>query len=159
MPPPPGTSQSNAEQFDSVVRDLCPYHAKPTPASIAQVNAHFGVILPHELIQLAAESRSYSSWFASVGPDFMSPTHIVRINSYWRQRRRKRRIPPNLVAFTIGFDDEFWCFEKTTPSDGLAVQFWSPHEIVYSNPEPPTTAYESFQLYLSGQIFAWKGDA
>lgn len=129
------------DRFDAVIRGVSAAHARPTAGSIARINGHFGIELPPALHAFAIGSRSFSSFFASLGPDYDSPAHIIRINSHWHRRRRTRRRPDELVIFTQGFmDDRFWCFDKSAPSisePGCVVRFWCPEELEYATAPPP----------------------
>ena len=100
-------------------------HRRPTPFSIKRIEQHFGLRLPPLLIELARASKSFSSIFTSLGADYEAHDHIVRVNSYWRRRRRTRRIPRSYVILTQGHDNHFWCLDKHEAGE-TAMQFWCP---------------------------------
>jgi hypothetical protein len=107
-------------------------------------------------VQLAKHSAAYDAYFLSIGADYASQSHIIRVNSYWRRRRMKRRIPPNLVVITEGYmDDLFWCLDTSSPcctGDGYAVQFWCPEKLTYSSSGRPVQRYPDFESYMEGVI-------
>lgn len=129
-------------------------HPRPTRHSIAKINSHFDITLPQSLLEFVRCWRSSGCWLASLGPDYESGSHIIRINSYWRQRRRTRRIPSNLVIINRGFDDDLDCLDLTqfNPNTGeYAVRYWSPGI-------PDGEAYTSFPEYMDSQIRFWKSE-
>ncbi|HSX58859.1 MAG TPA: hypothetical protein VLF18_01550 [Tahibacter sp.] len=94
------------EQFNALDDSLYfPHWPKPTDGSLSRIEAHFGVKLPPLLVSLARNSRRFGQRFASIGPNHDSPQHIIRINSYWRRRRRTRRVPRGYVIVTDEHDD------------------------------------------------------
>lgn len=127
-------------------------HPRPTKHSIAKINEHFGIGLPHSLLEFVRCWHSSGILFASLGTDYGSFNHIIRINSYWRHRRRTRRIPRNLVVINQCHDEDCDCldlakFDSTTGE--YAIQYWFPgttDEIVYS----------SFPEYINAQLKGWE---
>ncbi len=120
---------SQIEHFDQKVHSCYAPHPKPTNDSIEKINDHFGIQLPGALIEFARHSNSFSSWFASIGPDFDSHTHIIRINSFWRRRRKTRRIPTDLVIINLGHDEDCDCLDVSSydPESGeYEIQYWCP---------------------------------
>lgn len=126
-------------------------HRKPTAFSLARIEQHFGLRLPRLLVELARTSKSFNSIFASLGPDYQAKDHIIRVNSYWRQRRRTRRAPRSLVILTRGHDAQFWCLDKLETGEA-AVQFWCPDGLVYCSAERPVMRYASFDEYLREDV-------
>jgi hypothetical protein len=127
---------------------------RPTSHSLVAIERHFGIRLPAELVELARSSDFFSMRFLSLGTDTQSPQHIIRNNSYWRQRRRTRRVPASLVLFTHGHDDEYWALDaaRTKDGDALPVQFWCPDEITYCSDDRPTQRYSSFLEWLRAEV-------
>jgi hypothetical protein len=118
-----------AKRFDAALFHVLPAPPRATTFSIARINAHFGITLPADLVEFARCSKAFGNWFASIGPDYESPNHIIRINSYWRRRRRTRSMPRNLVAINLGFDDDLDCLDVSSydPMSGeYHIQYWSP---------------------------------
>lgn len=151
-PTPLTPLQELVEAFnDAVALPWDEPHPPPTSLSIKRIEQHFGLNLPPLLIEFARASKSLNGVFAALGPDYQAHDHIVRINSYWRQRRRTRRIPRSYVIFTIGHDDQFWCLDKLEAGE-LAIQFWCPDKLVYCSDDRPVMRYASFEEYLSEDI-------
>lgn len=122
-------------RFDAVMSPgldypLCPdFPPRPTRQSIGRIETHFGIALPPALIEVALHSRSFGRWFAGLGPDYTSLDHIIRINSYCRRRRRSRAIPKYLIAFNVGFDEDFYCFDArhyNHQTGEYFIRYWSP---------------------------------
>ena len=152
------TQLSQIQRFDALMTGHGHAHERPTAASLAHIQAHFGVRFPHELIQFARDAAHFHSWFASLGPDYDNPQHIIRINSYWRRRRPKRRIPRHLIAFNLGFDDDFNCFDLSmTPPDRIAtgehaVRYWSADLDAPNN----VARYDSFHACMASALDFWE---
>ncbi|NJM12346.1 MAG: hypothetical protein HC889_11100 [Synechococcaceae cyanobacterium SM1_2_3] len=138
------------KHLDTALPDLGPAHPPPTVESIDKISKHFGIVLPDDLVELATRSKKFSSLFLSLGPDYPSRNHIIRVNSHWRHRRRTRRLPNHLVIITDGFmDDRFWCMDIEQPN---AIQFWCPEPITYASVEPPPTRYVTFEAFIEGMV-------
>lgn len=138
--------------FDNAFSSWATTQARPSPDSIQRIEAHFSIRLPALLLELAQHSAAFGARFASLGDDFSSPDHIVRINSYWRGRRRTRRLPRNLVVVTHSSHDEFWCLD-TDANDEPPVQFWHPDPILYFSEQRPVSRYPRFENFLRQDIY------
>ncbi len=126
-------------------------YPRPTKHSIAKINEHFGIVLPYSLLEFVRCWRASGTLLASLGPDYDSYNHIIRINSYWRHRRRTRRIPNNLVVFNLSHDEDCDCFDVSrfdSATGEYAIQYWFPgttEEIIY----------RSFPEYMKAQLDGW----
>lgn len=134
--------------------DLClpqphPPPGPPTPRSVAAIQAHFGIQLPRSLIALAQESVHFGAYFAGLGEDQGSPTHIIRINGSWRRRRRTKRLPRDLVAINLGFDEDLDCLVHPGGDDGVVV-YWCPQG-------ERVEVASGFCEYLAQRLTAWEG--
>lgn len=141
--------QALARRLDRCLPEPQPLPGPPTSRSVAAIEAHFRIQLPRSLIVLAREARHFGAYFAGLGEDQASPTHIVRINSNWRRRRRTRRIPPDLVVINLGFDEDLDCLVLPGGDDG-AVVYWCPHG-------DRVEVGSGFCEYLARRITAWEG--
>jgi hypothetical protein len=141
-------------RFDEVLPPFFPEHPRPTSHSIARIESHFGITLPRALLDFARSASRFGCWFSSLGPDYDNRAHIIRVNSFWRNRRRTKRIPRKLVAFTIGFDDDLDCFD-TDAHDTVAgeyeIRYWSP------GVEDAGSRHASFAAYVESHIRSWEG--
>lgn len=102
-------------QFDTVFKASPGWrpHPRPTDQSLAEIELALGIVsLPKGLVQLAREATYFGVWFASLGPDLDSPTHIIGLNRYWR----KRGLPKELILPTYGFDDVCDCLDTKNAS-------------------------------------------
>jgi len=145
-----------ASEFDSLLKPLSTYVApRPTESSLQRIHAHFGISLPRDLVEFATLSRHFGHWFASLGEDYTSPQHIIRINSYWRRRRRTRAIPKNLIIINIGFDDDLDCLDMASlsPATGeYSIRYWSP-----GVDSAGVRVYSSFLEYIEEMTSSWAG--
>lgn len=150
------TLEQLAGDFDAAILRHGPAEvSRPTPGSIENINAHFGIVLPAQLIDFAHRAKCFGNWFAGLGDDFGSPHHIVRINSYWRRRRPKRAIPRNLVVINIGFDEDLDCLDTSsfdTASGEYAIQYWYPG---IDESDMRQQRYETFGQYIETHINDW----
>jgi hypothetical protein len=128
---------------------------RPTSHSIAKISEHFGMTLPASLREFVVGWRSSGSWFAGFGPDYHSRDHVIRINSYWRRRRKTRRLPRHFVIVNRGFDEDCDCLDLTTfdPVTGeYAIRYWSPG---ISDGE----VHGSFPEYADALLKYWEAQA
>lgn len=140
------------ERFDAAVTMGGTEFRPPTADSVARIESHLRLRLPPELVQMARESRHFHHWFAGLGPDFVSPTHIVGVNGRWRREAPPRRPPANFVAFTLGFDgdlDGFVLDPSAAGSPPRAIRHWSPG--VDDGPR-----HASFREYLEACLEFWE---
>jgi alkanesulfonate monooxygenase SsuD/methylene tetrahydromethanopterin reductase-like flavin-dependent oxidoreductase (luciferase family) len=141
-----------ARRFDALVRRRPLPPPRPTERSIRTIERHFGISLPPAMIELAARAACYGDWFASLGDDFASPTHIIRVNSYWRRRRRTRALPRDLVAINLGFDADLDCLVVGAGiGDHAPVRHWSPGVT-------DGRRYAGFREYVEALLETWAAD-
>ena len=127
-------------------------HPRPTKQSIAKINEHFGIALPHSFLEVVRCWRSSGNHFASLGADYDSPNHIIRINSYWRQRRMTRRIPRNFVVINQCHDEDCDCLDLArfdSTSGEYAIRYWFPGQ-------SDECGYSSFPEYMNVQLKGWE---
>jgi hypothetical protein len=117
--------------------------AKATKFTFTKIEKHFGIKLPDELRYLSTHLHSFTTIFASLGNDFNSRDHIVKINSYWRRRRRTRKLPNHFIIFSKDHDADCYCFKIDPEKKILAneIYYWTPGIL----PEPMA---DSFMLFL-----------
>lgn len=148
------------EAFDILMHDRGANRCAPTLASVAAINAALGMRLPESLLDFAARSKSFDSWFASLGEDYTSPNHILVINR--RLRRIRRRVPGghgkwdfavprHFIAFNLGFDSDFDCFDISQPLEMCGeypTQYWS-------RPRIFGEVHADFPSYFEALVRAW----
>ena len=120
-------------RFDAAVPDQWEPHAAPTPESVAAIEGHFGCRLPGLLLEFATRSRSFSSVFLGLGPDFDEYTNIlarnasVRTDPHWLRQTGGIPAPAHLVFITNNFmSDHFWCLDARQSPGVLPIVFWDP---------------------------------
>ena len=102
----------------------------------------------HAIACDATSAESVANLFASIGPDYDAWSHIIRINSYWRRRRHKRRIPKHLVIINLGHDEDCDCLDLSRfdeESGEYRIQYWCP-ELNEQNSWPEACA--NFAAYI-----------
>jgi|GEM_PF-2357188 len=141
------------KRFDSVISGILHVDCY-TESSIHKINNHFGIVLPKSFLYFAKNSKKFGSWFCGFGEDYLSRQHVIRINSYWRRRRKSKRIPTGFVVINIGFDEDCDCIDLNS-FDALTGEY----QIVYWSPylEPPfMQRYNNFPDYIEFQIKSWE---
>ena len=134
-------------KFDAVVPDQWEPHATLTADSLALVEAHFAFRVPALLIEFARKSKSFSSFFLSLGPDITNHSHIITKNEMIRSHddwlRWGAPAPSNLVFFTENFmEDFFWGFDTSHPGPEYPIVIWRPE----SGAEQRYSDFRSFVL-------------
>ena len=139
-------------RFDAVVPDIWEPHSRPTRESIATIEKHFGCRLPPLLLELAVQSKSFSSYFLSLGPDYQEHNHLIARNAMVRSNPDwlglGPRAPDHLVFFTNNFmEDFFWCLDLSKPEAMHPIVHWTPlpRELV-------TPSYSTFGHFLAATV-------
>jgi len=139
-------------RFDASVPDQWEPHALPTADSLAAVEARFAFRVPSLLIEFARKSKSFSSFFLSLGPDLDNHSHIitknemVRTHDDWLRWRHGTPALQHLVFFTENFmEDFFWSFDTSHPGPEFPIVIWRPNE-------PAKRCYADFTSFVLAQI-------
>lgn len=142
-------------RFDAVLKEYWEPHPIPTPESIIEIERCLEIHLPPDLLEFSRRSKSFSSFFLGVGPDYDSHSHIITRNNYWRRPEGNVSLPAHLVMFTDGFmDDDFWCFDKGALSGhDYAIQYWAPDVDQADVPMP----YPNFRAFMTSTIEWYEG--
>lgn len=145
-------NESLIVRFDSVVADQWEPHEFPTTDSLLAIESRFGCQLPNLLVEFARCSRSFSSFFLSVGPDLHQHSHIIARNEMVRSHpdwlRSGPRAPDNLIFFTDNFmSDSFWCLDVATLQDEPPIVCWEPGRSTKNQ-----IAYRTFEQFVEAQI-------
>lgn len=143
------------QRFDNAVLDLWEPHPSPTEESISRIEKNFGIILPKEFIDLARYSKSYSSYFVSLGPDFDFHGHIIEKNNMvrhhddWLSLGVGLQLPSNLRIISENFmSDFFWCFDISKPGPDYPIVYWAPYYCLIA----PYGRYKNFSAFVDGII-------
>ena len=120
-----------AARFDAVVRNQWEPYPPPTAQSIAHIESRLSLSLPPSLVEFANISRSFSSFFLSLGPDTHNPSHIVAKNTATRKDPNwfveGLPAPKHLVFISENFmEDFFWCLDTKQPGAEYPVVYWAP---------------------------------
>ena len=145
---------------------LYPYSAEkwlspPTAGSVRRINETLSIRLPDSLLAFVTQCGACHRWLASLGEDFESDRHILKVAA--RTRRIRRRIiggkgrweyvrPPLFVPFTHGYDDDYNCLDGAAFDAGTGeytIQYWAPPRILGD------TRYRSFPEYMESCIRWW----
>ena len=100
-------------EYDRVFRPGPKWAAPPRPTaeSLAKISRALDLPgLPTLLVRLADEAKYFGVWFAGLGPDYESRTHILQLNKYWRESG----LPLHLILITYGFDAVCDCLDKNS---------------------------------------------
>jgi hypothetical protein len=117
--------------------------AAPTSASLERISRELGIRVPALFAYLASHCPVYGGWFASIGEDYDSPVHIMKLNWAFRDLG----LPAHLVMLNHGHDGDCDCWDLTQTHEGE-------HPIVYVRVEQRDSARvgalqgTSFREYL-----------
>lgn len=140
-----------AIQYEEVIGPIIHRAEPPTPQSIERIESELELRLPKSLVKFATLAPNYGNWFASLGADFDSLTHILAIN---RDLRADGTLPENYVAINVGYDDDYDCIDGQTfdaESGEYLITYWSP-DLDPAEGE----IYRDFPSYLLQQIDGWR---
>lgn len=151
-----------AKRFDAFMNPERPFVSKtgdtqhPTKQSIQTIEQHFGVRLPKAFIDFARYSKHYDCWFASLGEDYDSHDHIIRVNSHYksiRRRKDKRWVyvkPDNFLLIHADFHDHclgIWLDDTLKQAGEYPLQYWfQGYEQEFGD------CYDNFTAYLVSLI-------
>lgn len=142
------------KKYEEAIGEIICYAESPTVESVQEIENTLKIKLPMTLIKFAELSKSYGNWLASIGPDYTSNTHIIRINE---ELRKSPKFPQNFVAINVGYDEAWDCIDLDTfePARGeYLITYWaedvSPRE---------ADLYGSFHEYISGCIKNWSSQS
>jgi hypothetical protein len=143
-------------RFDAVIADQWEPHAAPTPESVARIEERFGCCIPPLLLEFASKSKSFSSYFLSLGPDFQSHSNLVTRNEMVRSHpdwlALGPRAPDHLVFITDNFmDDFFWCLDVRKTKGEHPIVYWTPSFLSSSAPR-----YESFEHFIAAELASYE---
>jgi hypothetical protein len=137
--------------------------SKPNSKSIKHINKKLNVKLPKSLIEFVSKSKS-NEWFASLGEDYDSPFHILKINRVCRSICRRvikgkgkweDVFPSHFVAINLGHDDDYDCLDlsKYNPETGeYPIQYWAPPRIFGDKVQPDFCTYMESNLKYWGKL-------
>lgn len=149
----------------------------PTAESLERIEAHFGISLPPSLVRFARECQYFGCWFASLGPDYDSGTHIINVNKQARNAAEDdfscdpasgtqltkgegdrhngaadaTGLPAGLVVINLGYDQDYDCLNGRAwdrASGEYGLWYWSPETA-------PAMLAPSFHGYVEGHLRHW----
>jgi hypothetical protein len=142
-------------RFDAVVPNQWEPYAIPTRESISTIEARFRFKLPMLLLDFALCSKSFSSFFLSLGPDIEDDGHIiaknemVRSNDDWLRLGNGVPAPGNLIFITENFmEDFFWCLDISYSGSEYPVVLWRPE----SDATDAQEWYAGVGDFIAGQV-------
>ncbi len=140
-------------RFDAVVPCQWEDYAPPTAESIGTIETSLCFKLPSLLLDFAMASKSFSSFFLGLGPDYDHHSHIiaknrfVRTDPYWIAQGDTA--PGSLVFFTENFmGDSFWCFDIGATGYNPPVVLWESGVGVSETND----LYQSVEQFMLAQI-------
>lgn len=139
-------------RFDAVVADFWEPHSPPTPESVSTIARRLRCNLPPLLLEFAAYSKSFSSYFLSLGPDYQEYSHIICRNEMVRSHPDwlscGPKAPDHYVFFTDNFmEDFFWCFDVSRFDGEHPVVYWSPYSL-----DSTPREYVNFEEWVTAEV-------
>jgi SMI1 / KNR4 family (SUKH-1) len=126
----------------------------PTTASVSRINHDLGIELPTSFVAFAALCPRYGTWFASIGDDYDSYLHILRLNIGFHAddiEDEPNHLPPWLILFNHGHDGDCDCFDtrsRTSSGEHPLLYYSIPDSDQLQPPSIPQPLAASFQDYL-----------
>lgn len=126
----------------------------PTEDSIRRINQVLEVTLPPALIRFAEECPTYGTWFASIGADYESYMHILKLNEAFREPDDESKpLPPGLILINHGHDGACDCLDTKAfneQSKEYPIRYWNQSKGLASS-----TAYATFHEYIEHHVENW----
>jgi len=122
------------------------YPSKPaTEASVTHIESALQVALPRNFVEFSKLVHNYGVWFGSIGDDYDSHNHLLRLNEAFHQPEDGDiALPERWVLINHGHDGDCDCFDV---SGGSSPEY----PIYYINvesPGEPVLMGKTFQEYL-----------
>lgn len=149
-------------RFDGEITQPQNYYGKklcrPTKESIAVINNKLNFKTPQSVVDFLSLSNR-QDLLVSFGEDYDSPWHVIRINKQCRKIRRRvvdgkglweYVFPKNLVAFNLGHDDDWICFNldnQNNQNGEYQIDYWTPPRL--HNPNIHSTFYQFIKAQCS----------
>jgi hypothetical protein len=86
----------------------------PTAESVERIESTLHIKLPQLFIDVAAACSSYGGWFNSIGDDYESHAHILRLNAGFRESG----LPPRYILMNHGHDGDCDAWDTEAPPIG-----------------------------------------
>ncbi|HEX7862322.1 MAG TPA: SMI1/KNR4 family protein [Verrucomicrobiae bacterium] len=133
----------------------------PSAASVRQIEVSLGIRIPDEFQRLAATCPSYASWLASIGDDFASEVHLLKLNQLYHANILEEDgyapLPEHYVMLNHGYDGDCDCW------DTRVVTEEGEHPIVYVSVDNEVTTigkrFETFREYAKSYVLSRAADA
>ena len=122
------------------------YPSKPaTEESVAYIETALKVSLPRDFVEFSRLVHNYGVWFGSIGDDYASHNHLLRLNEAFHQADEESiALPERWILINHGHDGDCDCLDVSGGSS-------SEYPIYYINVEcskEPVLMATTFRDYL-----------
>lgn len=122
------------------------YPSKPaTKESVAFIENALKILLPRDFVEFSRLVYNYGVWFGSIGDDYDSHNHLLRLNEAFHQAENGGiALPEGWVLINHGHDGDCDCLDVSSGSG-------SEYLIYYINvecPREPVLMARTFREYL-----------
>lgn len=128
------------------------YPSKPaTAASVAHIEETLSFRIPKDFIELSCLASNYGVWFGSIGDDYQSHNHLLRLNEAFHDANLQAEasciaLPVHWILINHGHDGACDCFDINAPQkDGEYLIYHMNVEY----PQQPKLIARSFRQYLN----------
>lgn len=84
----------------------------PTSESLKRIEQELGLTIPPSYADLARVAPNYGVWFGSIGPDFDSLNHILKLNAAFHQGDEEyAAFPSQFILINHGHDGDCDCWK------------------------------------------------
>jgi hypothetical protein len=103
----------------------------PTADSIRRIDQVLKVTLPPAFARFAEEGPICGTWFASIGADYESRMHILKLNEGFREPNDEGKpLPPDLILFSHGHDGDCHGLDHGLDerSKQYSIRYWNQYK-------------------------------
>lgn len=128
------------------------YPSKPATAeSVAFIEESLKFAIPRDFVELSRLADNYGVWFGSIGDDYQSHNHLLRLNDAFHDSDLQAEaasiaLPDHLVLLNHGHDGACDCFDITAPPVGGEYPIY---HLNVEYPKEPKLLARSFRQYLN----------
>jgi len=128
------------------------YPSTPATAeSIAYIEGKLKLTIPRDFVELSRLASNYGVWFGSIGDDFQSHNHLLRLNEAFHDAALQAEaaciaLPVHWVLINHGHDGACDCFDIAAPEkDGE----YPIYHLNVESPKEPKLLARNFRQYLN----------
>jgi len=122
------------------------YPSKPaTDESVLKIENLLKFTIPPDFVKLSRLAHNYGVWFGSIGDDYDSHAHLLRLNeAFHKPEDSAMPLPAHWVLINHGHDGDLHCIDLNSKKNGD----YSVYYVDVDSPSEPDLMATSFNAYL-----------